>query len=135
MGRGTRHANTSAADIRTQLRAPAAGRPAWLPERRETLQVASDRQQFLVRIVRQGERYGLNDCLVHDNTEPLVEFYDHDQDPSRFGPRGQFVSRYAISSIIEGDGPLMLHGDVPAWTVNAAAMTQVREFLIEQRSL
>lgn len=36
---------------------------------------------FNIRIVRHGERYGLDDCLTHgegahDRPFPLVEFYD-----------------------------------------------------------
>jgi|DEB0MinimDraft_6_1074348.scaffolds.fasta_scaffold00768_11 hypothetical protein len=67
-----------------------------------------------VRLVREGE------------AEPLVEFYDA-ADPEKFGPRGQFVSRYYLSSFVGSDrysrGPrfagINLDGGVRAWTLTA----------------
>ena len=44
-----------------------------------------------VCLVNQGDKYGLNNCIVHDEADPLVEFYD---------PR-HFVSRYYLSTIME----------------------------------
>ena len=32
---------------------------------------------FNVRIQRQHDRYGLEDCLVHNEEEAVVEFYDN----------------------------------------------------------
>lgn len=43
-----------------------------------------------VRLVKQGDKYGLNNCIKHEETEPLVEFYD---------PR-HFVSRYYLEDIL-----------------------------------
>ena len=67
-----------------------------------------------VRLVREGE------------AEPLVEFYDA-ADPEKFGPRGQFVSRYYLSSFVGSDrysrgprfGGINLDGGVRAWTLTA----------------
>lgn len=103
---------------------------------------------FNVRLVRKGDRYGLNDCLVHDCDEPLVEFWDAtlEHDP-RFTPGlGQFASRYYLGTLTGKDGwssppsracGLSLCGHVPEWTVTSdnvadaiaaalAALTEVR---------
>ena len=77
---------------------------------------------FNVRLVRKGDRYGLNDCLVHDKDEPLVEFWDatYENDP-RFTPKlGQFVSRYCLDTLT-GSRPhgIALCGHVSTWTVTA----------------
>lgn len=61
---------------------------------------------FNVRLVRHGDRYGLNDCRVHDENEPLLEFWDasSEHDP-RFTPGlGQFVSRYFLGTLTGKDG-------------------------------
>mgnify|MGYP006275864341 CR=1 FL=1 len=83
--------------------------------------------RFNVRVVRTGDAYGLNDCLINDDA-PLVEFYDHRH---MHTPRGQFVSRYFVSTILErADGlGLMLDGGVPAWTVSADDMRLVVAYL------
>lgn len=82
---------------------------------------------FNIRIIRQGDRYGVHDALVHAETKPMVEFFD-----PRFPqtPHGQFVARYFVETILQaGDGALMLQGDVPAWTVSAPQMAAIRETL------
>lgn len=82
--------------------------------------------RFNVRLVQQGERYGLNDCLVCES-EPKVEFYwlseDHDH---RVDGRGQFVSRYYLKTLM--DHPrnmgLNLDGGVTEWSIDAAAFCE-----------
>jgi len=89
----------------------------------ETLRVVNAMgRPFNVRIVRQGGGYGADDCLTHDNADPLVEFYDAAADPAKFGPRGQFVSRYFLSTLEGRSVPagLNLHGGVSVWRVSAA---------------
>lgn len=57
--------------------------------------------QFRVRLVKQGDRYGLEDRLLWEKAEPAVEFYYvGDKDPaSSFKGRGHFVSRYYYTSL------------------------------------
>lgn len=84
-----------------------------------------------VRLVRQGDSYGLDHCLTHDEPDPMVEFYDGKQDPKVFGPLGQFVSRYYASTLRERpvDYALCLHGGVPAWVVGQEEMVKVMEWM------
>lgn len=83
-------------------------------------------RQFTVRLVRQGDHYGAVDCLTHDTGRPLVEFYDATHAGSRFGPRGQFVSRYYVDALIPmlcstDAQTLLLHGAEPSkWVIDAA---------------
>lgn len=93
---------------------------------------------FNVRLVRRGDRYGLNDCLTHDKDDPMVEFYDArvEDDPRFVLGRGQFVSRYYWRTLTGEDGwsddmrdgksGLTLLGHVPDWTLTGA---NVREAL------
>ena len=83
--------------------------------------------RFNVRIVRTGDAYGLDDRLINDGA-PLVEFYDNRH---MHTPRGQFVSRYYIDTLLDRpDGlGLALDGGVPAWTVNADDMRLVVAYL------
>jgi hypothetical protein len=99
------------------------------------LRIVNDQgRPFRVRIVRKGDRHGLNDVLVFPDPKSrfevdsakagdvLVEFYDASQDPKKFGPRGQFVSQYYLSTLRGGGSQrfgLSLHGGVPEWTVSA----------------
>jgi hypothetical protein len=95
---------------------------------------------FDVRIIRKGERYGLNDCLVNneDNkffntSDPiLVEFCDAGQDPNRFLGGRQFVSRYGLHALLEDSDKgygLNLYGGEPRWSIDAKTMKTVYEWL------
>ncbi len=103
-------------------------------------------RRFLVRILRKGDRYGLDDCLAWgDGSGPVtddgrlgVEFYDltYRGNP-RFGPRGQFVSRYYVETLIADPDEhrgLNLYGAEPAWVIDAAAMAVVRSWLRHESS-
>ena len=55
---------------------------------------------FNVRRVNQGDKYGLDNCLTHEDVLPLIEFYDarYPFDKDEHGNvLGQFVSRYNLS--------------------------------------
>jgi len=85
---------------------------------------------FFVRLVRKGERYGRNDCLIHDEDDPSIEFYDRSptilSNPA-FQPRGQFVSSYYARTL----GEKALHtgidlcGHVPEWKIDGDALLPV----------
>ena len=84
---------------------------------------------FNVRIVNPGDKYGLNFCLTHEGTKPMVEFYDSRYPHTQYG---QFVSRYYLDTLLDGStypNGLCLHGGVPAWVVSADGMKQVLEFI------
>lgn len=85
---------------------------------------------WALRLVQFGDNYGRNDQLVHDKAEPMVEFFD-----TRYShePLGQFVSRYYLSTLLdrEADVGLNLDGGVPSWSVSAAAMNVVYQWLLE----
>jgi len=94
-------------------------------------------RRFNVRIVRRGDRYGLNDCLTHGEGKneirasiasrgydgAMIEFYDakYENAPG-FGSRGQFVTRYYLSTLAldarKSDCGLDLHGGVAEWKIN-----------------
>ena len=96
---------------------------------------------FLVKIVRQGETYGRNGCLVNDSVDPdgkpygaMVEFYDYTRpncDPT-FPGHGQFASRYYASTLLDKDrcqtAGLNLDGGVPAWSLDAGAFNEAMKF-------
>ena len=103
--------------------------------------------RWCVRIVFEGDNYGRNHCLTHDETEPMIEFYDMDSRAAELmrgsddkteaylaEEYGQFVSRYCWSTlkfdeILNGKTPtdwskrgLNLHGGVDRWSVSSAFM-------------
>lgn len=115
-----------------------------------TSQATGEPIGFYVRVVFRGDGYGLFRCAdggvgiaraadgkhacVHDKDEPMVEFYDsrHPHDPVEFGVdnarRGQFVSRYYLSTLLadaagrpDHIGGIALDGSVPAWTLDKAS--------------
>lgn len=83
---------------------------------------------WALRLVQFGDNYGRNDQLVHDQAEPMVEFFD-----TRYThePLGQFVSRYYLSTLLDrqADVGLSLDGGVPSWSVSAEAMNVVYQWL------
>lgn len=89
------------------------------------LKITNDKgRTFNVRVVKKGEAYGLNDCKVHDSDDALVEFYDATYEGEKFGPRGQFVSRYYASTFLSRDRDfgLCLDGGVDVWSIDQAAL-------------
>ena len=89
----------------------------------------TDGVPFNSRIVKKGEAYGLDNCLVHEEDEPLVEFYDATY-PFHADPEGnvlgQFVSRYYAGTLTGEDEfsfgdcrvtGVVLDGCVPCWFV------------------
>lgn len=85
---------------------------------------------FNVRIVSRGNTYGRDDCLTHNEDDALVEFYDAKQDPAKFGRRGQFVSRYYLTTLLQ-DLPngLQLEGGIPEWSISPKGMRDVHLYL------
>ena len=79
---------------------------------------------WCVRVVVERDTYGADFCLTHDNSEPLVEFYDCRYEHTQYG---QFVTRYSLSTVLdhaEGYG-LTLHGGVPDWRVSVEGMNRI----------
>ncbi len=70
-----------------------------------------------------------------NETEPTVEFFDRRVGVRNgFSEHGQFVSCYTLSTLVDGSGavrqgPITLHGGVPAWTIDAATMWLVGTWL------
>lgn len=85
---------------------------------------------FNVRIVRRGDHYGLNDCLTHEDSRFLVEFYDARYKTEGFHPqRGQFVSRYYWDTLNDPVVPnrgIDLQGDVKDWKIDATTFEEIR---------
>ena len=95
-------------------------------------QITTDQNiPFNIRLVYEGDHYGLNDCLTHDKLDPLVEFYDRRYPHT---PRGQFVSRYYLSTLNARDKRdcLNLEGSVKDWTIDKETMWLVHGFLDSQ---
>ena len=85
-------------------------------------------KDWTVRIVRNGEAYGRNDCLINTSADPLVEFYDTNQTHTIYG---QFVSRYFLSTLLhnyEAAG-ICLDGGVPAWSISAEGYDEIHDWL------
>ena len=89
-------------------------------------------QEWTVRIVEEGDKYGLDNCLTYQKDEPVIEFYDAEHDFHKLEDGtilGQFVGRYYLSTIMEGTGGLNLMGYEPKWTIEDFAMDTIREYI------
>jgi hypothetical protein len=91
--------------------------------------------KFNVRIVNKGDWYGRNFCLLHDDQQPMIEFYDSRYPHTKFG---QFISRYFVGTLLdqEGfygsgtDGEWCLDGgNRDEWTVSSKDMKTVRDYI------
>jgi len=75
-----------------------------------------------VRVIATGDKYGLNDCLTYDDSSPQIEFYDDRNTNKTFGERGIFITRYYVSTFLDGYASgvrLCLNGGIPEWTVES----------------
>lgn len=106
---------------------------------------------MIARLLSPGDPYGRDGCLtwgadlgtgIQDpvskaefqeefGKKPGVEFYDatHKADP-RFGPLGQFVSRYYLNTLVDDrdvltQRGLCLDGGVPEWGIQGEAFAKV----------
>ena len=74
---------------------------------------------FNYRVIKKGDHYGRNDCLTHDKSDAMIEFYD---DRFKHTDHGQFVSRYYIKTLIDHLGDhtgLCLDGGISEWSIDA----------------
>ena len=87
---------------------------------------------FTMRLVRNGDTYGLRHCLTC-TTGPLVEFYDtrYPFDVLPTGEvMGQFVSRYYLETLLQnadeyeslGGRGLVLDGETSEWRIDPDGM-------------
>jgi len=77
--------------------------------------------------------------IINDNGRPwaieidgdLVSFYD-----ARYEHKdlGQFVSKYYIKTILEGNSGLCLDGGVPDWSISQAGMQRIRVWIKAQQA-
>lgn len=79
-------------------------------------------RKFLARIIKKGDRYGLNDKLVNKG-ETMIEISDLTH--AKFGPRGQLVAQYRARDLESHQGGLDIQGGVPEWKLDAAAMAPI----------
>lgn len=86
--------------------------------------IAENKVPFVARRVDKMETYGLDDCLTHCESEPLIEFYDARYPHSS---HGQFVSRYYLSTLQQhGTSGLCLDGgNADHWSIDAASLQVV----------
>lgn len=84
----------------------------------------STNKSWMVRIVKQGDKYGLNNCLTHFQSASMVEFYDTSNGE-------QFVSRYYVETFlgIEDGVSLMLDGGSPQWNLDGESVGSVKEWI------
>jgi hypothetical protein len=101
-----------------------------------TIWNTESKRSFNVRIVEKGDKYGRDMCLTHDESEPLIEFYDasYDFEKDEFGKvLGQFVSRYYMSTLAgEYNGTFGLcldGGSADVWSINSNSMLLVSDWL------
>lgn len=91
--------------------------------------------KYRVRLVEVGQKFGLEDCLTNQYEQPMVEFYLVQNDDSQsFRGRGYFISRYLLTTLLEGCSKqfgLLLDGANPQWSVPPTVMEAILEKAIE----
>ena len=89
---------------------------------------------FNVRRLNKGDKYGLDNCLTHEDERPVIEFYDSrypfDRDVEG-NVLGQFISRYYLETLLFGypkgtprkeDEGIDLMGYEPNWKIDGPAL-------------
>lgn len=88
-------------------------------------------QDWTVRVVFEGDRFGRDMCLVLDDAEPLIEFYDADYDfdiDTDGKVLGQFVSRYHADTLLEDANTtngINLDGGVAKWQIEKVCYLEI----------
>lgn len=100
---------------------------------------------FRCRLIRKGDRYGLGWSQVHDEADPLLEFYDATRsEADGYGPFGQPApDRFCVSVLLSRwhwvsdreSGVLRLSCIEEAWTLDRAVTTQVERWLQHEEQL
>lgn len=84
-----------------------------------------------VRIVREGQGYGLEDKVLHTGPEVLVEFFDKRYEHT---PNGQFISRYRADTLLDNKTNvyrgIRLEGGVPEWEIGPTHLWVIQAFII-----
>jgi hypothetical protein len=96
--------------------------------------ILNDTIPWSICIIKAGDSYGLNGCMVYDGYDPLIEFYDRrplDRPNPNFEEPGQFVSRYYASTILEHSSEFGLNLDmgIADWSISPEGMVTVRDFI------
>lgn len=123
---------------------------AQVPSITPTIWIVNDKgRPFIARVVRKGDNYGLDFCITYGEgkdafdwngkpkdeaaLDPMVEFYDATlAGDNHWGPFGQFVSRYYVRTILDGDdyrGLCLDGGNADVWGIDGDAMFIVRQWL------
>jgi hypothetical protein len=99
----------------------------------DNLLFLEDVRPWVVRLIQPGESYGLDDCLINDSKEALIEFYDATYAGDEgFGPLGQFVSRYHLTTLQahqRGVG-LALDWSHQVWHLSAETSDKVLDWIL-----
>lgn len=89
---------TLAQNVVNKARSVDGRRPSLILEQR--CELTGEISNFGVRVIRNGDAYGLDDCLLWDKDEPGIEFYLLADRHGRIYPgRGWFVSRYYYTTL------------------------------------
>jgi hypothetical protein len=94
---------------------------------------------FTFLVIRRGDYYGHKRCKLHEDERPLICAFDATYAGQEgFDELGQLTGgTYYLKTLLESsrdDGaitPLNLHGGVPEWTVDEAAMREVNAWLAQ----
>lgn len=94
----------------------------------KTFSIIQNRVVFNVRIVFQGDLYGLSETMTHKVSEPIIEFYDGRFKDTKLG---RFIANHYLKVLLNRnmDNGLCLHGGFPAWNASAETMRQVTAWL------
>lgn len=67
---------------------------------------------LMAKTINKGDKYGLNDCLVHDENEPLIGFYGSSDlsYPISFYYRATLMGQHDENLAFLNERPAALHG-------------------------
>ncbi len=80
-----------------------------------------------VRVLEKGDSYGRDECLIHEEDRPVIEFFDADIETT--SPLGSFTSSYYLSTfneIKEGKGLCLEGSDRDRYSISSATVEEVK---------
>ncbi|MCP4700663.1 MAG: hypothetical protein GY862_27985 [Gammaproteobacteria bacterium] len=100
--------------------------------------INEDGRPFFIRLIRKNEHHGEEDKLIYREDEPLLEFFDADNQEEGDG-LGYFTGlRCTIGTLFKtafetgGAADILFNQDLPMWNISHQHITAIQEWVLQQ---
>lgn len=97
------------------------------------LKFQNNGNKFVARLVEDGDSYGKDNKIVHNSSEPLIEFFDLRYPHVKINKdlSGQFISRYNLDTFNAVKTGIYLDSGSLDWSLNLDSVSLVKNWVKE----